>query len=71
MRSASESTNAPDAAEALARARYVYVPFPELLEQTPVLAASLQRDWVRAPALDSAGWLFARPGSLPKRRAAE
>jgi 4-amino-4-deoxy-L-arabinose transferase-like glycosyltransferase len=56
---ATDATTARLAAD-LARARYVYVPFPELLAETPRLASELEASWRRRPDAPPALLLYER-----------
>lgn len=44
----------------LARVRFLYVPFPELLELTPKLAKEIERSWSRVPAAPENVHLYER-----------
>lgn len=69
-RLASETARASDAdiARALQGARFIYVPFPELLDSQAEFAESLERDWQRVAGADDL-WLFERDGDKLRRRA--
>ncbi|MBY0278131.1 glycosyltransferase family 39 protein [Candidatus Binatia bacterium] len=69
-RLASETARASDAdiAKALQGARYIYVPFPELLDSRQAFAESLERDWRRVPGAEDL-WLFERGDGNLRRRA--
>lgn len=53
------------AGRALDRARYFYVPFPELLKHTPQLAAALERAWRRSGRVPPDVLLYERRRSAP------
>jgi hypothetical protein len=61
--------SADQIARALASARYLYVPFPELLGGESSFVAHLEREWKRVPGAGDL-WLFERDGGSPGRRAA-
>ncbi|MEW6268351.1 MAG: glycosyltransferase family 39 protein [Thermodesulfobacteriota bacterium] len=55
-------------ARAVASARYLYVPFPELLATESSFVEHLERDWRRVPGAGDL-WLFERIDERPTRRA--
>lgn len=58
----SEKASAYDISTALRGARYVYVPFPQLLGDDPELLRGLASEWREVPLHGSEARLFARPG---------
>jgi hypothetical protein len=65
-----ETSRASDSeiTKALQASRYIYIPFPELLDAREAFARDLEQDWHRVPGANDL-WLFERnPSDLRRRR---